>query len=304
MKKSKKKNTVVSRRKRVKRNHKDNVFRMLFSDENMLLMLYNAINDTNYADTSLLKITTLENAVYMSVKNDVSCMVDMRLELYEHQSTVNPNMPLRDLDYIADTFANFCSDKDIYSSNPIELPNPRFIVFYNGEQNQPAIKTYKLSDLYVHKGEEPNLELIVTQININAGYNKDLMEKCQVLKEYMLYVERVRKYQKTMPIEQAVNRAVDECIEEGILADFLRKNKAEVVRMSIYEYDEKLHAQALLEDGIKIGKEEGKEEGILGAVSIMSGINFSDEIIKSKLMETYNLSEVKALEYIKKVRDN
>lgn len=300
MKKSKKKNTVVSRRKRVKRNHKDNVFRMLFSDENMLLMLYNAINDTNYADTSLLKITTLENAVYMSVKNDVSCMVDMRLELYEHQSTVNPNMPLRDLDYIADTFANFYSDKDIYSSNPIELPNPRFIVFYNGEQNQPAIKTYKLSDLYVHKGEEPNLELIVTQININAGYNKDLMEKCQVLKEYMLYVERVRKYQKAMPIEQAVNRAVDECIEEGILADFLRKNKAEVVRMSIYEYDEKLHAQTLLEDGIKIGK----EEGILGAVSIMSGINFSDEIIKSKLMETYNLSEVKALEYIKKVRDN
>ncbi|MBO5389061.1 MAG: hypothetical protein J6A59_13210, partial [Lachnospiraceae bacterium] len=165
MKKSKKKNTVVSRRKRVKRNHKDNVFRMLFSDENMLLMLYNAINDTNYADTSLLKITTLENAVYMSVKNDVSCMVDMRLELYEHQSSVNPNMPLRDLDYIADTFANFYSDKDIYSSNPIELPNPRFIVFYNGEQNQPAIKTYKLSDLYVHKGEEPNLELIVTQIN-------------------------------------------------------------------------------------------------------------------------------------------
>lgn len=304
MKKSKKKNTVVSRRKRVKRNHKDNVFRMLFSDENMLLMLYNAINDTNYADTSLLKITTLENAVYMSVKNDVSCMVDMRLELYEHQSTVNPNMPLRDLDYIADTFANFYSDKDIYSSNPIELPNPRFIVFYNGEQNQPAIKTYKLSDLYVHKGEEPNLELIVTQININAGYNKDLMEKCQVLKEYMLYVERVRKYQKAMPIEQAVNRAVDECIEEGILADFLRKNKAEVVRMSIYEYDEKLHAQALLEDGIKIGKEEGKEEGILGAVSIMSSIDFSDEIIKSKLMETYNLSEVKALEYIKKVRDN
>lgn len=304
MKKSKKKNTVVSRRKRVKRNHKDNVFRMLFSDENMLLMLYNAINDTNYADTSLLKITTLENAVYMSVKNDVSCMVDMRLELYEHQSSVNPNMPLRDLDYIADTFANFYSDKDIYSSNPIELPNPRFIVFYNGEQNQPAIKTYKLSDLYVHKGEEPNLELIVTQININAGYNKDLMEKCQVLKEYMLYVERVRRYQKDMSIEKAVNRAVDECIEEGILADFLRKNRAEVVRMSIYEYDEKLHAQTLLKDGIRIGKEEGREEGILGAVSIMIGMNCSDTQIVSKLMETYDLNEAKALECINKVRDN
>lgn len=285
--------------KNVKRTHKDNVFRMLFSDKELLLLLYNAINNTNYDDVDVLTITTLENAIYMSVKNDVSCMVDMRLELYEHQSTVNPNMPLRDLDYIADTFAKFYSDREIYSSNPIKLPNPRFVVFYNGEQNQPDVKTYKLSDLYVHKDEEPNLELIVTQININSGYNKDLMEKCQVLKEYVLYVERVRKYQRTMPIEKAVNRAVDECIEEGILAKFLSKNRTEVVRMSIYEYDEKLHAQALLDDGIKIGR----VEGILGAITIMISMNCSNDEIISKLMETYELDEEDAKEYITKVRN-
>lgn len=290
MKKNNKKRVTVKRRGNVKRNHKDNVFRMLFSDENMLMLLYNAINNTNYTDPKVLKITTLENAIYMSVKNDVSCMVDMRLELYEHQSTINPNMPLRDLDYIADTFANFYSDRDVYSNKPLELPNPRFIVFYNGEQLQPAIRTYKLSDLYVHKGEDPNLELIVTQLNINFGYNNEIMEKCKVLKEYMLYVDRVRKHQKCMTIEDAVNRAVDECIGEGILVEFLTKNRAEVVRMSIYEYDQKLHEKTLLETG--------REEGIFGSVKIMIGLNCSDEQMEIQLMETYCLSKENACSYI------
>ncbi len=300
MKKREKRNTWFSRRIKVKRTHKDNVFRMLFSDKNMLLLLYNAINNTNYTDPKVLKITTLDNAIYMSVKNDVSCVVDMKLDLYEHQSTVNPNIPLRDLDYIADTFSEFYSPKEVYSSKQIKLPNPRFIVFYNGEQKQPAIKTYKLSDLYEHKGEEPYLELIVTQININEGYNNDLMEKCKVLKEYMLYVERVRRYQKTMAIEAAVNRAVDECIEEGILMNFLSKNRAQVVRMSIYEYDEKLHEQALRDDG----REEGRDEGILGAASILIGMNCSDNDIMSKLMETYSLSEAEARAFIMNARNN
>lgn len=278
------------RRKGVKRNYKDTVFRMLFSDKNMLLLLYNAINGTNYTDPEVLTITTLENAVYMTVKNDVSCMVDMKLDLYEHQSTINPNMPLRDLDYISNTFAKFYSGKDIYSTKLIKLPNPRFIVFYNGEKEEPAIKKLRLSDAYQHKDEEINLELIVTQININAGYNDDLMDKCSVLKEYMLYVDRVRMYQKYMPLEAAVNQAVDECIEEGILAEFLTKNRAEVVRMSIYEYDENLHAKTL--------REEGLEEGIIGAVAMLRNLGHTDAEIKTQLMETYNINEDKALSYI------
>lgn len=219
-------NTLVT--SSVKRNYKDTVFRMLFSDKQELLALYNAINDTTYDNIDVLHITTLENAIYMSVKNDISCVVDMRLNLYEHQSTVNPNLPLRDLDYVSRTFTQFYRNQDIYSPRIIKLPNPKFIVFYNGESPQPAKKEMHLSDSFFYKEEHPQLELIVTQININPGYNDELLDNCPTLKEYMLYVDRVRIHQKDMTLEAAINRAVDECIKEGILAEFLRKNKSEV----------------------------------------------------------------------------
>lgn len=118
---------------------------MLFSDKQELLALYNAINDTTYDNIDVLHITTLENAIYMSVKNDISCVVDMRLNLYEHQSTVNPNIPLRDLDYVSRTFTQFYRNQDIYSPRILKLPNPIFIVFYNGESPQPAKKEMHLS---------------------------------------------------------------------------------------------------------------------------------------------------------------
>lgn len=249
--------------------YRDTVFRMLFSDKEQLLQLYNAINGTSYNNPDDLTITTLENAIYMSMKNDVSCVVDMRLALFEHQSTVNPNIPLRDLYYVSDTFAKFHSDNDIYSPRLIKLPNPRFIVFYNGEDKQPAIRQMRLSDAYIHEKDEPQLELVVTQININSGYNDELLERCPILGEYMSYVDRVRTYQKKMPLTEAVDRAVNECIAEGILADFLRANKAEVIKMSIYEYDEKLHEKTMMEIGREEGYEIGRREGIITVVEEM-----------------------------------
>ena len=241
----------------VQRNYKDTVFRMIFKDTKELLALYNAINGTSYDSPEKLEIKTLENAIYMSMKNDVSFVIDMVLSLYEHQSTVNPNLPLRDLDYVSRNFAQFYYKKDVYSPDLIKLPNPKFIAFYNGKEPQPAKKELKLSDAYEHTEDNPQLELIVTQININPGYNDELMTKCPTLKEYMLYVERVRHYQKTMSLKEAVTKAVDECIKEGILADFLKKNKSEVISMSIFEYDEKLHEETMR----KIGKGEGIEIG-------------------------------------------
>lgn len=241
----------------VQRNYKDTVFRMIFKDTKELLALYNAINGTSYDSPEKLEIKTLENAIYMSMKNDVSFVIDMVLSLYEHQSTVNPNLPLRDLDYVSRNFAQFYYKEDIYSPDLIKLPNPKFIAFYNGKEPQPAKKELKLSDAYEHTEDNPQLELIVTQININPGYNDELMTKCPTLKEYMLYVERVRHYQKTMSLKESVTKAVDECIKEGILADFLKKNKSEVISMSIFEYDEKLHEETMR----KIGKREGIEIG-------------------------------------------
>ena len=271
-KRTRKKRTACA----VIRNHKDTIFRMIFKDKKNLLGLYNAINDTSYDNPDDLEITTLENAIYMSVKNDISCVVDMRLNLYEHQSTVNPNMPLRDLDYVSRTYAEFYRNEDIYSSKLIKIPNPRFIVFYNGEEHQPAIREFRLSDAFAHEEENPKLELIVTQININPGYNDELMEKCSALREYMIYVDKVRTYQKTKPLEDAVNLAVDECIKEDVLSDFFKRNRAEVVSMSLFEYDKELHEKTIKEIAHEEGFNEGREVGITQGKEI--GIQQGKEI--------------------------
>lgn len=243
------------------RNYKDTVFRMLFNDKKELLALYNAVNGTHYMDPEALQITTLESAIYMSMKNDLSFILDMRLDLYEHSSTVNPNIPLRDLIYVAKVLEELVIHKDLYARKLIRLPSPGFITFYNGREKQPERRESRLSDAYYVKGAEPSLELVVVQLNINPGYNEELKERCPTLKQYMDYVGRIRTYEKEQPLAEAVERAVDECIREGILEDFLRKNKARVVSMSIYEYDEELHRKTLYEEGLEDGREEGREEG-------------------------------------------
>ena len=252
---------------KVNRKYKDTIFRMLFKEKENLLSLYNAVNSTAYVDTDGLEITTLQDAVYMNYKNDVSFVFDFELNLYEHQSTVNPNMPLRDLIYVTTVLQGIIRDEDLYSSKLIKLPTPRFVVFYNGTEPQPHKQILRLSDAYEKQLELSELELCVTVYNINYEENKELLEACKVLKEYAQYVTKVRQYAKEMKLDVAVECAVKECIQEGILTDFLRKNKAEVVAMSIFEYDkekeEKMLRKAEYEAGYNSGKIEGKMENAI-----------------------------------------
>ena len=266
------------------RNYKDTIFRMIFRDKRELLTLYNAVNGTHYDNPEDLEITTLENAIYMNMKNDVSCILDMRMNLYEHQSSVNPNIPLRDLFYVARLYEKFTIGKDLYSSKRIMLPTPKFIVFYNGVTQQPERMVMKLSDSF-QCVEDVNLELIVTQLNINPSYNDELVKGCPSLYQYMCYVEKVRTYNKTMPIEEAVAVAVDECIKEDILADFFRRNKAEAIQMSIFEYDQELHNKTLLEEGIDIGITQGISQGITMAILIfLKKIGPVPDEVRKKIM--------------------
>ena len=220
----------------VNREFKSTVFTMLYSDRKELLGLYNAVNGTSYSDPSQLEVNTLEHAIYIGMKNDLSFLIDSRLYLYEHQSTFNPNLPLRFLMYIADLYSTLTRDKNLYGTKAVKIPSPKFLIFYNGEKEQPDFQTMKLSQLFSVKEEHPALELEAVMININLGHNQKLMDTCKSLGDYAKYVDRVRKYTKNMELAQAVERAVTECIREGILADFLSKNKAEVIHVSIYEY--------------------------------------------------------------------
>ena len=292
------------------REYKSTMFSMIFRDKKELLELYNAVNHSDYTNMEALQIVTLENAIYMNMKNDLAFVIDMHLNLYEHQSTFNPNMPLRDLLYVAREYQKLVKDESIYASTPVKLPAPRFIVFYNGRDDRPAKEVLKLSDAYYTKEEEPELELKVTILNINKGKDQELLTKCNTLREYMQYVDCVRRY-TAMPgvtLDEAVTRAVNECIEKGILSEFLRKNKAEAISVSIFEYNEAEEKEKLrraeyavgYHDGIEQGTAQGLKQSICLFIESFAELGISKQDTLVKLKEKFDLEEQELQQYMEK----
>ena len=281
------------------RNYKDTIFRMLFSDRKNLLSLYNAVNQSNYNNPDDLEIVTLENAIYMGMKNDLAFIMDTNLYLYEHQSTYNPNMPLRDLFYICSEYQKLVNKKSLYSSTLQKIPAPNFIEFYNGSTAIADCTELRLCSAFEHLSGEPKLELIVTVLNVNEGHNAELIQHCSMLKEYAQYVARVRHYASDMPLNQAVKRAVDECIREGILAEFLTQNRNEVISMSIFEYDKELEEKKLrkaeyeagFSEGEKYGHETGFSEGEKHGIELNS-IETAKRMLK---LQEFSLEKIAAL---------
>ncbi len=271
------------------RTYKDRIFRMIFKDKEEFLTLYNAMNGTDYDNPEDLIVTTLENAIYMGMRNDVSFLLYDKLTLYEHQSTNNPNMPLRDLFYVADVYSNLTKDEDLYGSQRITIPEPKFIVFYNGVENLPERFEMKLSDMFETVSEDVSLELKTQVFNINLGYNQTLMEKCKTLHDYAIFVDLVRKYRRNMKLEEAIERVVTECIEKGVLAEFLKKNRAEVIKMGIYEYNEEEHLRKERE----YAKEEGIQEERIRLIKAKLSKGKSLETIADELEQ--NIDEIRKI---------
>ena len=270
----------------VNRTFKSTLFIMLFEDRKNLLELYNAITGKHYADPELLEINTLENAIYMSMKNDVSFLIDGRLSLYEHQSTKNPNLPLRFLLYISHLYSRLTVKANLYGERIVQIPAPEFIIFYNGKDEMPERQLLKLSDMYSVKEEKPKLELEATLLNISGANNRKLKEACRTLRDYAIYTDKIRTYTETMELPEAVDRAINECIEEDILRDFLMKHKAEARAMSIFEYDQERHMQQEREAGIEKGRRQGEEQLLRRLVQkkLAKGMNITD--IAEALEET------------------
>ena len=222
------------------RQYKDRLFKFIFKDKEKLLSLYNALNASHYTNPDDIEITTLEDVIYCNMKNDVSFIIDDRLSLFEHQSTYNPNMPLRGFLYFAKHFEKYIAENeiDIYGKKLIELPTPKFVVFFNGSDMKEEKTVLHLSSSFVKAKEKACMELEAEVLNINYGKNKELMESCRPLMEYSYFVQRVKKYSENLERDEAIELAVDECIKENILKDILSKNRAEVVDMLLTEYDE------------------------------------------------------------------
>ena len=222
------------------REYKDRLFKFIFKDKEKLLSLYNALNSSHYTNPDDIEITTLEDVIYCKMKNDISFIIDDRLSLFEHQSTYNLNMPLRGFLYFAKHFEKYIAgnEVDIYGSTLIELPTPKFVVFYNGTGMKEDRIILKLSDAFVTAKEKACMELEAVVLNINYGKNKKLMESCRSLMEYSYFVQKVKDYSKIHERDEAIELAVDECIKENILKEILIKNRTEVVDMLLTEYDE------------------------------------------------------------------
>lgn len=268
---------------------------MIFNDKSELLKLYNAINGTHYDDPAMLTITTLDNAIYMTMENDLSFIIDMRLALYEQQSTVNPNLPLRFLMYITDIYSAYTKDMNIYGSKKVQIPLPSFVIFYNGVKSQPDRTEFLLSELFHPTTDQPALELKAVMLNINKGHNQELMNACHTLRDYSEYVARIRTYSAEMPLTDAVEKAITECIHENILRDFLLKNRAEAKAMSIYEYDEEKTLRMFREEGYEDGERNGK---IQATIEMCLEFNLSSDAIVQKLMTKFQFSENQAQEYL------
>ena len=273
------------------RNYKDTVFRMLFSDRQNLLSLYNAVSGSHYDDPDKLEIVTLENAIYMGMKNDISFLFASYLNLYEAQSTSNPNMPLRGTIYFGDLIKGWVESNhlDMYSEKQIMIPKPKFLVFYNGLKKEPERRILRLSDSFEGgQDEEAALECTAIMLNINYGYNQELMEKCQTLHDYSYFVENVRQGVRVgKTLEEAVDEAISKSLKEGVLKDLLKKNRAEVRNVVLTEYNEEQHIKneknISYDDGFNDGIEQTKIEAIKNMIKL--------NVPKDKIIECYSEAE-------------
>lgn len=295
------------------RKYKDRLFRFIFSDKENLLQLYNAINDSHYSNPDDLVITTIDDVVYMGMKNDLSFIIDDIMSLYEHQSTYSPNLPLRGLFYFSAMYRNYIEPmkQKLYTDSPLRIPFPVYLVFYNGSMEEPERKEILLSDLFIQngKGLQPALECTALLLNINVGHNQELMEKCRILKEYAQFIHTIRsKISVGLPFQEAVETAVEDCISKNILSEILRKNKAEVIDMILTEYDENEFREFLKEDSWKKGHEAGVQDGIKTGIKTgireiirtFTELQLPKEQLLEKLTNSFSLSVEEAEEYIEK----
>ena len=225
--------------------YKDRLFIYIFgSKENRewTLSLYNAINGSHYTDASKIIFNTLENALFIGMKNDTSFLISGTINLYEHQSTYNPNMPLRFLGYISELYSSYIkeSNSDIFSSKIIRIPTPKLVVFYNGLDETEDESILKLSSSFIRsfKGE-PDIEIRVRMLNVNYGRNAEIMDLCKPLRDYAWFIATIREYQaKDHSLSEAASLALADSSDDFILKPFIEKNKAEVDGMLLDLYSE------------------------------------------------------------------
>ena len=299
----------------INRTYKDRLFKIIFEDKKELLSLYNALTGKNYQNPDELEINTIDDVIYMHLKNDMSFILDDWQNLFEQQSTFNPNQPLRGFFYFADLYKVKYFGKKIYSTRLLKIPTPQYIVFYNGTTNMPDKKELRLSDAFQQPTEQPDIEVVAHMLNINYGHNKELMERCRKLKEYAQFIDIIRHYlkeNKQWSNEQAISKAIDDCIQNNILRDILQKERLRVMASILSEFDEVGYKEMIRQEAYEDAYEEGHEAGLEGGreqelahgvksyIKLAQSIGYAESKIVTMLMQEFNLSEDQASQYVQK----
>ena len=307
----------------LQRKFKDSIFTLLYGAETYrkyALDLYSALNHSDYTDPDELEMTTIEDVLYLGVKNDVSFLIGDEMQLWEHQSTYAPNMPLRGLQYFSKLYSKYTAvyQMNVYGSRQLILPTPKYYVFYIGKAKRPECEV-RLTSSFADP-EKSDLEVTCTVININVGCNAHLMEACHSLAGYSKLVSYLQAIPVSDPAyESLVDAAVDRCIEEGYLVDFLTEHRAEVVKMYIldmtYEQYHELEKRDIREEALAEGKSAGIAEGVSRGIakgiaeerhnSIRSLVQvyredmaLTDKEIVQRLVARMNLTEEEAKKYV------
>ena len=240
---------------RVNEKHKDRLFNFIFGQEEnreWTLSLYNAINGSNYTDASLIEFNTLEGVLYMNMKNDTSFIISGIWNVYEHQSSFNPNMPYRMLEYIVELFSGYVKVNKLnkYGSSLMIFPIPKLVVFYNGIEEKEDEVILRLSDSFDESETEADIEVKVRMLNVNFGRNKAIMQACKPLEEYAWVINRIRETQKKYKeVVEAVDEVVESIPNDFVIRDLLIRNRAEVYGMLDTEYNEAEIRELFMEDG-------------------------------------------------------
>ena len=242
--------------------HKDRLFRFIFGNpehKEWTLSLYNAMNGSNYTNPEDIEFTTIEDIIYIGMKNDVSFLIKDAINLWEHQSSFNPNMPIRFFLHAGQLYDKYMNDRDIYRYGRTlkRLPKPKCVCFYNGTESQPEEQILRLSDAF--GSDDGDIEVRVRMLNINYGHNKKLMEACRVLNDYAELIDSVRENQKVgMSLDDAVDAAINGTTNDSLLKKFLLGHKAEVKGMYLTEYDEEKERKHERSEGRAEGRSEEK----------------------------------------------
>ena len=300
---------------------RDRLFKAIFGrnteqSKRWRLDLYNALNNSTYTDPDALELNTIENVIYITMKNDISFLIDSQMTLYEQQSTYNPNMPLRGFFYFSQLYQIYLAktERTLHTPSLVKIPRPKFVVFYNGKKEFPDRIKLRLSDAFenTEKSESENstnssddahdFEWTALMININKNHNSTLQKKCKSLYDYVSYVTRVEENKRSgLSAKDSVNEAVDWAVKENLLEGFFKVQKKEILGMILEEYDEDLLRRSLYRDGFAEGTEKGIEKGRKATLAESARSFYENGASIELISKSLHMSEDKVRELVKDV---